>query len=172
MPLSEQLWCLTALLVTVADASSKVDSGKEVGRDLRYHAELDTKGKLQLHWDIDPPTETITFRLEARVEKDDVVGFGFSDYGEPFNADLVMMWADETGKHHFQVRLLHLDLPIVYIDTTNSLSCMTNISFFAMTETGKKKIDKGKHNTAKESAVDDYINAHINGLSKRLYVSE
>ena len=111
MPLSEQLWCLMVLLVAVDDVTSKARAGKGEGIDLRYHAELDTKGKLQLHWDIDPPTETITFRLEARVGKDEVVGFGFSDYGEPFNADLLMMWADETGKHHFQVRLLHLDLP-------------------------------------------------------------
>jgi len=82
--------------------------------DLRYHAELDTKGKLRLFWDIDPPTETVTFRLEAKVNKNSVIGFGFSDYGEITNADMVMMWTDDAGKHHFQVNFLH----IIYLKYT------------------------------------------------------
>ena len=100
------LWHLLLLLAAVcigAGISSKVGRGEKVERDFRYRAELDTKGKLRLYWDIDPPTETVTFRLEANVGKSDLVGFGFSDYGESTNADLVMMWTDENGKHYFQV---------------------------------------------------------------------
>lgn len=70
---------------------------------LRYRVGLDTKGQLELRWDIDPPLEKIRFRLIADVTKDDIVGFGFSDYGEAENADLAVLWTDTKGHHRFQV---------------------------------------------------------------------
>ena len=51
----------------------------------------------------DPVTETVIFQLEAKVVRSDLIGFGFSPYGEAENADLVVMWTNSDGKHMFQV---------------------------------------------------------------------
>ena len=69
----------------------------------RYKVDLDTRGRLTLRWDISPVVEKIVFRLEAGLSKDDFLIFGFSDYGEPTNADVVVMWTDLYGRHIFQV---------------------------------------------------------------------
>ena len=106
MPASKHMVPWRVVLLVILNIEAGLCSKSE--GDLRYHAELDTKGKLRLFWDIDPPTETVTFRLEAKVNKKSVIGFGFSDYGETTNADMVMMWTDDAGKHHFQVNSLHI----------------------------------------------------------------
>jgi len=64
---------------------------------------LDTRGDFELFWDVDSVAETIQFRLVANVNKDDLLAFGFSDYGEPEDADLCVMWTDLQGRHFFQV---------------------------------------------------------------------
>ena len=43
------------------------------------------------------------FRLTAKVTPVTWFGVGFSDYGDPENADLLIFWTDSQGKHHFQV---------------------------------------------------------------------
>ncbi len=73
--------------------------------NLRYDVSLDTEGRLHLFWDTDIVAETITFRLEAQIQPQETLAFGFSDYGESENADLIVYWRDATGKRHFQVSL-------------------------------------------------------------------
>ena len=59
---------------------------------------------------VDPITETITFRLVAKMVRSDLLAFGFSDYGEAENADFAVMWTDKYGKHMFQVCFIrHLE---------------------------------------------------------------
>ncbi len=84
--------------------------------DLRYDVSLDAEGTLQLFWDIDILTETITFRLEAQLKPHETLGFGFSDYGDAENADFVVYWRDATGKRHVQVIIVEF-LPSVRIWT-------------------------------------------------------
>ncbi len=86
--------------------SDAEDSGSDVIEEtetLRYDVTLDSQGQLTLHWDIDVILETVTFRLEAALGKNDLLGFGFSDYGESTDADVVVMWTDHQGQHRFQV---------------------------------------------------------------------
>ena len=90
--------CGLLLAAAVCEARREDDEGA-----LRYRVELDTAGKFLLHWDVDEATESIEFQLDAEMNSDDVLGFGFSDYGEVQHADLVVMWTDRRGKHHFQV---------------------------------------------------------------------
>ena len=71
--------------------------------DLRYEVGLDSKGKLHLFWDLDIIAERVTFRLEALIQPQETLAFGFSDYGESENADLVVYWRDALGRRHFQV---------------------------------------------------------------------
>ena len=71
--------------------------------DLRYKVGLDSKGKLHLFWDLDIIAERVTFRLEALIQPQETLAFGFSDYGESENADLVVYWRDALGRRHFQV---------------------------------------------------------------------
>jgi len=49
-------------------------------------------------------TETIQFRLVANVDKDDVLAFGFSAYGEPHYARVV---ADAVCRGHYCRNLVH-----------------------------------------------------------------
>lgn len=72
-------------------------------RQLAYYVSLDTRGDFELFWDVDSVTETIQFRLVANVNKDDLLAFGFSAYGEPQDADFCVMWTDLHGRHLFQV---------------------------------------------------------------------
>lgn len=71
--------------------------------ELKYFVSLDSKGDFNLYWDFDDITETIFFRVEAKIEKSDLLAFGFSDYGESENADLCVMWTGLDGKHRFEV---------------------------------------------------------------------
>ena len=94
--------------VEVAEEESSSEEGHSSeqavsDRKYRYRVALDTKGQFELLWDIDPPIEKIHFRLVADVKKSDVLAFGFSDYGETENADVVVMWTDYRGHHRFQV---------------------------------------------------------------------
>jgi len=72
-------------------------------RQLEYYVSLDTRGDFELFWDVDSVTEMIQFQLVARVDKDDLLAFGFSAYGEPQDADFCVMWTDLHGRHFFQV---------------------------------------------------------------------
>jgi len=74
-------------------------------RQLENYVSLDLRGDFKLFWDVDSVTETIQFRLVANVNKDDLVAFGFSAYGEPQDADFCVMWTDLDGRHLFQVNL-------------------------------------------------------------------
>ncbi len=71
----------------------------------RYDIYIDPANTIHLLWDIDPATDRITFKLDTQFKKHDLVGFGFSDYGESTDADVVIFWTDTRGKHHFQVRI-------------------------------------------------------------------
>lgn len=101
----------------VGDSAVILESDKKgyPARKLRYEVALDTSGDFILFWDVDMATELIYFRLEAKIDKTDILAFGFSDYGEASNADLVVMWTDYDGSRQFQDThtddngLLHID---------------------------------------------------------------
>jgi len=67
---------------------------------------LDSRGDFELFWDVDTVSETVQFQLVANVNKDDLLAFGFSDYGKPEDADLCVIWTDLHGRHFFQVSLM------------------------------------------------------------------
>ena len=95
--------CLVLILVQNSFGWSpmKPKSTKTKPKPLRYDVTLDQSRHLHLYWDIDPVTSVITFRLKSKLKPEDFVGFGFSDYGEIENADVIMMWSDEHRRHHF-----------------------------------------------------------------------
>lgn len=70
----------------------------------RYRVNLDTTGHLDLSWDIEPERQRITFKLDASQTSNDLLLFGFSDYGESTNADLLIMWTDLARNHWIQVK--------------------------------------------------------------------
>ena len=71
--------------------------------ELRYEVDLDSARKFKLRWDIDPATEIVYFNLDVKTTKREWLAFGFSDYGESTDADVIVFWTDPWGKHHFQV---------------------------------------------------------------------
>ena len=79
--------------------------GKESTRDLdfRYDVTLDRDKEMRLYWDVNPPLEVITFRLQGNIRRDDFLGFGFSPYGEVANADFFVMYTQRNGHHYFRV---------------------------------------------------------------------
>ena len=68
-----------------------------------YSLYLDRAKSLQLSWHVDYRKAIVEFRLTAKVTPVTWFGVGFSDYGDPENADLLVFWTDSRGKHHFQV---------------------------------------------------------------------
>ncbi|KAK2157257.1 hypothetical protein LSH36_194g01003 [Paralvinella palmiformis] len=86
----------------VPEEANSVDDPEKQSRDLRYRVLLDTKGDFKLEWDIDDVLEMVYFRLVAKVAKNDVLMFGFSDYGEITSADVMVMWTNQTGRHVVQ----------------------------------------------------------------------
>lgn len=85
------------------DLTDGSEGDEDLGRRFRYDVELDTAGEFVLFWDTDFNREVIRFHLEASLEKSDILAFGFSDYGEAHNADLVVLWTDNKGRQRFQV---------------------------------------------------------------------
>lgn len=88
--------------------------------NLRYRVLLDTKGDFKLQWDIDDVLEVVYFRLVAKVAKNDLLMFGFSDYGEITSADLMVMWTNQTGHHVIQVSRTMRMKEITYNLTRNT----------------------------------------------------
>ena len=68
-----------------------------------YSLYLDRAKSLQLSWHVDYRKSIVEFRLKAKLTPVTWFGVGFSDYGDPENADLLVFWTDSRGKHHFQV---------------------------------------------------------------------
>ena len=87
------------------DLNGNTDSKQETVTQFRYNVNLDRDGNFQLLWDIDPSDELVTFRLKVKAHFTDVVGFGFSDYGESENADFLIVWTDVNRNHYFTVSL-------------------------------------------------------------------
>ena len=84
--------------------SAEVKGSRSDGRrQLDNFVSLDTRGDFELFWDVDSVTEMIQFRLVANVDKEDLLAFGFSAYGEPQDADFCVMWTNRHGRHFFQV---------------------------------------------------------------------
>ncbi|KAL5011858.1 hypothetical protein ScPMuIL_010409 [Solemya velum] len=83
--------------------------------NLRNEIYLDRDKVLNLKWDLDYKTKIVYFRLHANFGPEKWFGFGFSDYGESTNADLIVFWTDPLSIHHFQDTwsdsrgLLHID---------------------------------------------------------------
>ena len=71
--------------------------------DTRFPYHIELGNSMELYWHLDVPLETITFRLEASVDQDALVLFGFSAYGEATDADVIAIWTDHRGRTHFQV---------------------------------------------------------------------
>ncbi|XP_064649636.1 dopamine beta-hydroxylase-like [Lineus longissimus] len=67
-----------------------------------YKIHLDPNGRLVLRWATDFERERIVFSLRAAIDDHERVGMGFSAYGEPEEADLVLFWRDEKRKVHFK----------------------------------------------------------------------
>lgn len=86
-----------------SDLTDGSEGDEDLRRRFRYDVELDTAGEFVLFWDTDFNREVIRFHLEASLEKSDILAFGFSDYGEANNADLVVLWTDKRGRQRFQV---------------------------------------------------------------------
>ena len=91
----------------------RVDKGMAVDMDLRYEIQLSLVRNLRLKWDIDPVTETITFRLLGHWKPDEFLGFGFSEYGDVINADWFVLWTDHTTTHHVEVSSRNLQIYFV-----------------------------------------------------------
>ncbi|KAJ8300513.1 hypothetical protein KUTeg_022032 [Tegillarca granosa] len=71
----------------------------------RYKTNLDKQGLLFLRWDVDYRRDLVFFSLTANINKSQGFGFGFSDYGEPTNADFILYWSEKQLIHHFQFYL-------------------------------------------------------------------
>ena len=69
-----------------------------------YSLYLDRDRSLQLSWRVSYRHEIAYFHLTANVTPGTWFGVGFSDYGDPKNADMVVFWTDVEQEHHFQVR--------------------------------------------------------------------
>ena len=108
---------------TVRHDKRSKSGGVRGPRQLDNYVTLDSHGDFELFWDVDSVTETIQFRLVANVHKDDLLAFGFSDYGEPHNADFCVMWTDLHGRHRFQVN--HCTVSSATLDRL--LFCMSGI---------------------------------------------
>ena len=93
-----------------ADSSSDENPTEKPkpGFSQTYDVTLDSAGDFLLRWTLEPAAEIIHFLLEANVDKADLLGFGFSGYGEAEDADLVVMWTDLNGHHLFQVSRIYL----------------------------------------------------------------
>lgn len=74
----------------------------------RYKTNLDKDGLLYLQWDVDYRRDLAYFRLSANINDSQAFGFGFSDYGEATNADVVLYWTERDKIHHFQVFFLKI----------------------------------------------------------------
>jgi len=85
--------------------TSELEGDEDLRSRFRYDVELDTAGEYVLYWDTDFNQQVIKFHLEASLRKSDVLAFGFSDYGEAHDADLVVLWTDSRGRQRFQVSL-------------------------------------------------------------------
>lgn len=69
--------------------------------ELRYRVELEKN--LVLRWGVDYEATRISFELSADVLPSQRVILGFSDYGEPTQADLTVIGA-QFGKVYLKVR--------------------------------------------------------------------
>ena len=70
-----------------------------------YKLYLDNDRKLELSWRPDYEISRVNFHMAADLGEVTWFGIGFSDYGEPINADFVIFWTSSNGIHHFQVWL-------------------------------------------------------------------
>lgn len=112
--------------VTVDDIKYKIKSNKlkDIAGSIdtsnfRYSVDLNTDKKIKLFWDIYPVEEKVTFQLHAHYSRTDVIGFGFSDYGEVRDADFFIMWTNQEGRHFatvstFDSNLIYLDRPLIF----------------------------------------------------------
>lgn len=66
-----------------------------------YHVTLDPLGGVRLNWTLSPDGARVTFHLHAQVNVDGTLAVGFSDRGQFDQADLLFIWSDKSGAHHF-----------------------------------------------------------------------
>ena len=93
-------------------------------RDLKYPYSvfLDRNKALQLSWRVSYRHNVVYFHLTASVTPGAWFGVGFSDYGEPEHADMVVFWTDADREHHFQVMSLSVKrcLHLAFVTTSQS----------------------------------------------------
>ena len=77
------------------------------GSDLRYNLDLDIGGVFRLDWSIDYKDQVVQFRLRVLTQEHQWFAFGFSNYGQTRDADLVVAWTD--GGHTAQFVDAHTD---------------------------------------------------------------
>lgn len=68
-----------------------------------YDLYLDLEKRLHLAWKVDYSGGGVDFELTVLLQPNEWCGVGFSDYGEIYDADLVVTWTDRFNIHHFQV---------------------------------------------------------------------
>ncbi|CAH1797738.1 unnamed protein product [Owenia fusiformis] len=110
-------YAIVALFLIIYGATGNVSSAGPVvyDKDLEYESPLDQEHTMYLKWGLDNSERRIVFQVYAKIAPDDWLAFGFSDYGESFNADLFLFWTDVDGGHHFQdtysdrTGILHVD---------------------------------------------------------------
>lgn len=64
---------------------------------------------MNVSWDIDDLKFAIYFRIQVEMEEDDVMGIGFSNYGDIKSADLALFWFDSDTGPHLQVFMTYLE---------------------------------------------------------------
>ena len=76
--------------------------------EFNYSVILSTEKELLLEWNMDYPPKTVDFRVKGKLKRNEWLAFGFSDYGQTENADLVLYWNDDLGETYFKVKLIFL----------------------------------------------------------------
>ncbi|XP_076089940.1 dopamine beta-hydroxylase-like [Mytilus galloprovincialis] len=68
----------------------------------KYETILSKDKSLNLQWNVNYADELVKFRIQGRLRPNEWLAFGFSDYGECENADLVLFWKDLFGNKMFK----------------------------------------------------------------------
>ena len=69
----------------------------------KYQTVLDAEKSLCLKWTVNYLDENVNFQIRGKLKFNEWLAFGFSDYGQSKNADLVLYWKDYLGRTIFKV---------------------------------------------------------------------
>lgn len=80
--------------------------------EFKYNVILSTEKELLLEWNVDYVQQNVEFRVKGKLKRNEWLAFGFSDYGQTENADVVLYWKDYHGETYFKVK--HFILEIIF----------------------------------------------------------